>query len=329
MNDAGVESTSRVGRLVFVISVVLALGWTDVARAEEGGAGHYMPGTMASFMDGISPTETLITRYNFLFYQGDHLSQGALPVASLKAFDVEAETIVNALTLFWRPSWGGLSEKWSYGMSASLPVVSMDVEADVEASAGVTVRRQDSLTGLGDLVVMPLMFNYNVNPDFNIGMRLSLYAPTGDYETGRLANTGKNFWTLEPAVNFIYLGQKNGREASLFAGVDFNQENPDTDYRSGTQGHLDATLAQHFPLGKSLAGAGATGHWYEQLEGDSGAGANLGAFEARTTGLGPVVSYVRSLETFDLLAELKWIHEFETQNRLQGDIVWFKLMAKF
>ena len=103
---------------------------------------------------------------------------------------------------------------------------------------------------------------------FQLGVRISGlagYAPTGDYEVGRLANTGKNFWTIEPTLGLMYFGQKNGIEASVFFGADFNTENPDTDYKSGTQLHVDGTLAQHFPLFGGLAGVGVNGFWYEQV----------------------------------------------------------------
>ena len=89
------------------------------------------------------------------------------------------------------------------------------------------------LTGFA-IVLMPLMLNYNVNPDFNVNVRLGFYAPTGNYEVGRLANTGKNFWTIEPVLGLMYFGQKNGIEASAFVGADFNTENEDTNYKSGS-----------------------------------------------------------------------------------------------
>ena len=37
-------------------------------RGEEGGTGHYLPGSMSSFMDGVPPEETLITRVKFMNY---------------------------------------------------------------------------------------------------------------------------------------------------------------------------------------------------------------------------------------------------------------------
>ena len=103
------------------------------------------------------------------------------------------------------------------------------------------------------VVLMPVLLNQNFSPDFNINYRLGAYAPTGSYEVGRLANTGKNFWTIEPTVGFMYAGQQNGRAASVFLGADYNFENEDTHYQSGTQMHIDGTLAQHFPLWGGLA----------------------------------------------------------------------------
>ncbi|MBP1689094.1 MAG: protein involved in meta-pathway of phenol degradation, partial [Deltaproteobacteria bacterium] len=106
-------------------------------------------------------------------------------------------------------------------------------------------------------------------------------------------------------------------------------ENKDTDYKSGKQFHVDGTLAQHFPLFGGLAGAGVSGYYYQQVTGDSGSGATLGDFEGRTVGVGPVVSYTKKVGGHDTVFELKWLHEVETKNRLEGDIAWFKAVYKF
>jgi hypothetical protein len=191
------------------------------------------------------------------------------------------------------------------------------------------VRRSDSVDGLGDLVLMPLMLNYKFTPDFSTNFRVAAYAPTGDYEVGRLANPGKNYWTFEPALALMYFGQQNGFEASVFTGMSFNTENGDTDYQTGNQFHVDGTLAQHFPLGGGLAGIGVNGFWYEQVSGDSGSGATFGDFEGRTAGLGPVLSYTHKIGSVDVISEVKWLHEMETRKRLEGDYIWFKLIVKF
>jgi hypothetical protein len=299
-----------------------------ILHAEEGGTGHYLPGSMSSFVDGVPPDETFIARYNFLAWDASVGANRNLPIAGLVTAGADITSYANGLTLLWRPPFGEINDCWSYAMSASIPWVDLDISANVVTPLGA-VQRSASISGIGDIVLMPVMLNQNINPDFNINYRLGVYAPTGRYELGRLANTGKNYWTLEPTVGFMYFGQKNGREASLFLGYDYNFENSDTRYKTGQQLHADTTLAQHFPLWGGLAGIGVSGYWYEQITGDSGSGATFGDFKGRTAGLGPVLSYATTVGNVDLIGELKWLHEFETKNRPQGDYIWFKLVAKF
>ena len=318
------------GRSTLVAAIGLAL-LCGTAAAEEGGSGHYLPGSMASFIDSVPLTETFIARLNVVYYQGSVGARQRLPIAGLTALGASASSWAYGLTLLWRPPLD-LGEGWSYAMSATIPALSMHVNADVTASLGGTSRtlaRAGHTNGLGDVVLMPLMLNYNVHRDFNVNVRLGAYAPTGNYEVGRLANTGKNFWTIEPVLGLMYFGQKNGIEVSVFSGFDFNTENLDTDYKSGKQVHVDGTLAQHFPLAGGLAGGGASAYYYQQVTGDDGSGATLGAFKGMTTGLGPALSYAHKVGGHDTIVELKWLHELETQNRLQGDIVWLKAVLKF
>lgn len=303
-----------------------------VGVAEEGGSGHYMPGSMASFIDSAPQKESFLMRLNVLDYSGSIGGDVPIPIAGRSAAGVDADSQGYGLTFVWRPPIE-LGERWSYAMTATIPYVVMEVEANVEIAPGGggsrTVRVSDRVTGLGDIVLQPLMLNYHVNPDFNMNFRVTAYAPTGDYEVGRLANTGKNFWTVEPTLALMYFGQKNGIEASLFIGADFNEENSDTNYESGTQGHLDGTLAQHFPFAGGVAGVGVSGYYYEQLTADRGDGATFGDFEAKTVGAGPVISWITKAGCSDLIAELKWLHEFDTERRLEGDTVFLKVLYKF
>ena len=285
---------------------------------------------MASFIDGVSPTPAFIMRLNVIDYAGGIDAEKALPVAGLTALGVDVDSTALGLTAFWRPEWGSIGERWSFAMSATVPFVDLTVAAGVDPlDIGVTVRRSDSESGIGDIVLMPVMLNYTINDEWSTNFRLGIYAPTGDYEVGRLANPGKNFWTFEPVAALMYFGKKNGIEASIFAALDFNQENPDTNYKSGTQAHIEATFAQHFPLWGGIAGAGATGYWYQQISDDSGEGASFGGFRARARGIGPVVSWIKPLGEQEFVAELKWLNEFNVEKRPEGDIVFLKVMYRF
>jgi hypothetical protein len=111
--------------------------------------------------------------------------------------------------------------------------------------------------------------------------------------------------------------------------MDFNTKNTATEYRSGTQFHLDLTVAQHMPLFGGIIGIGANGFWYQQVSGDSGSGATLGNFQGRTLGVGPVLSYITKVWGKDLAAEVKWLPEMDVEKRLKGDYIWFKLAMAF
>ena len=313
---------------------MLMLG-SRVALGEEGGTGHYFPGSMSSFIDAVSPKPAFLVRYNQIYYSGSVGMNKALPIAGVTALGVHATSWGEGITLFWRPDGHGIGDpRWSYAMSATVPFLQSSVSASAVVplpgdEGTVSVSRTGSIGALGDFVFMPLMLNYNVNPSFNINFRVAFYAPTGSYQVGHLANTGKNYWTTEPTVALMYFGAKNGREASLFTGVDFNSTNQATEYKSGTQFHMDGTLAQHLPLAKGLAGFGLSSYYYQQITPDSGTGANLGSFESTSAGIGPVVSYIKQFKKTQLLAELKWLNEYYTANRLQGNTVFFKIALKF
>ena len=300
---------------------------SNMVLAEEGGSGHYLPGSMASFMDGVASEPTFLMRLNYINYQGS--SSVTLPKSS-GGLIANPDANMNALglTLFWAPDWDlDWGDKWQFAMSTTIPVLNMELSGSVNYLGTDLGHLEGDRTALGDIVLMPLMVNYNVNKDLNINARLALYAPTGSYEVGRFINNGKNFWTVEPTISLIYFGQENGREASLFFGADFNEENPDTNYKSGTQIHFDGTLAQHFPFAGGISGVGVNAYWYKQVSGDSGTGATLGDFKAKAVGVGPVLSWVDKKGKY--LAELKYLSDFTNEKRLDGDTIWFKLIRKF
>jgi hypothetical protein len=321
---------------ITVVSGVAFIFGPRQAVAEEGGSGHYFPGSMSDIADAVPASPTIIFRYNQLYYSGSVSATTVIPISGIKAAGLSATSWGEGLTFLWRPGMD-MGKHWSYAMSTTIPFVQISVSASTVAGIPglglITLSRTGSRGALGDIVAMPLMLNYNVNPSFNINFRIGLYLPTGNYGVGRLANTGKNYLTTEPTLAFMYLGPKNGREADLFIGADFNTINPATQYKTGTEFHLDGTLAQHLPLLKGLAGIGVNSFYYQQLSGDSGLGATFGAFKGTDVGLGPVISYVKPKNPktghVDFLADLKWLNEVYTKNRLQGNTVFLKLVFKF
>ncbi len=161
-----------------------------------------------------------------------------------------------------------------------------------------------------------------------------IYAPTGNFESGALANLGRNYWTFEPSAAASYLlalpeANPYSFEFTTSAGFDFNTKNDATHYQTGDEFHLDGTLAVHSSLFGGFAGAGVSGYFYQQITGDSGSGAVLGGFEAMTTGVGPDFSYAykNPAEGLTIGVDVKWLPELSVSNRLKGNIVWLKFVV--
>jgi hypothetical protein len=113
-----------------------------------------------------------------------------------------------------------------------------------------------------------------------------------------------------------WLNPKIGFEISSAAGFTFNWENPDTDYTTGTEFHIEWAFVQH--LSKTFA-VGIAGYHYEQATGDSGAGATLGDFKGRVTALVPVLTYSFSLGKIPVSTQWSYFHEYHVENRVDGD----------
>ena len=304
----------------------LALGVISIARAEEAGIGHYMPGTTASFIDMLPGHEAFAYGNLFTYYNGDAGGGRRLELGGQVVANIDATVYADTSLFLYETPWKLLGGQ--YAAAVAIPYMWMEVEGTVEVGPRPGKRR-DTANGIGDVQILPLMLVWT-NGDLKLGGNFSIYAPTGDFEKGQLANIGKNYWTFEPGVNVSWLSSKIGLELTAFAGLDFSTENEKTHYQSGNVFHLDATVAEHLPLGKlGFIGVGANAFYYQQISGDSGSGAALGDFEGRTVGVGPVLSFIKPMGKKALAAELKWLPELDVEKRLKGDIVWFKLALSF
>jgi hypothetical protein len=297
-------------------------------HAEEGGSGHYLPGATASFIDALPGREAFAYVNAFTYYNGSASGSRRLNPGGLVAANIDGTVYADSSTLLYQTPWkifGG-----QYAAAVTIPYLTMTVEGEVQIGP-ITGKRRETVDGLGDIQVLPLMLGWTKG-DLKFGTTFGLYAPTGDFKKGALANIGKNYWTVEPGLNASWLSTKIGTEVSLFAGFDVSTKDGQTDYQSGDVFHLDATLAQHFPLLGGSVGVGANAFFYQQVSGDTGSGATLGELEGRTIGVGPVLSYAMKIgpkKTTDLVAELKWLPELDVDHRLKGDTIWFKLALVF
>jgi hypothetical protein len=74
---------------------------------------------------------------------------------------------------------------------------------------------------------------------------------------------------------------------------------------------------------------GANAFVLQQVTGDSGSGAVLGDFEGTDVGVGPVVTLIHQGPKYTVSAQVKWLPELRTDNRLNGDWVWVTVGLQF
>ena len=310
--------------LLIIISAGMFCGF---AGAEEGGGGHYLPGATSSFIDMLPDRDTSTFAYlnAFTYYHGSTGASRDLELGGQVAANVKGTVYADTSIFFYQAPWKLLGGQ--YGAALAVPYVWLDVKANLLLNLKLgrfAFGRQGTDNGFGDIKLLPLMFGWKEG-DLKWQGAFGIYAPTGNFQKGALANVGTNYWTFEPSAAASYLSSKYGFELTAFTGFDFNTKNGTTHYQTGDQFYLDGTVAQHLPLFGGFVGAGANGFFYQQITGDSGSGAKLGGFEGMTAGIGPAISYAYGVGGLDVAAEVKWLPEIGVSNRLNGDTVWFKL----
>ncbi|HCU25327.1 MAG TPA: hypothetical protein DF383_09930 [Deltaproteobacteria bacterium] len=304
-------------RKVFLSLALLTLS-SRTLWGSEGGSSHYVPGAAASLIDFPSGLP-----YNLiaptLGYTGNASLARQFPIAGQIALGVDVFSVAFSPTFQYEASAKVLGGR--YALTLALPILTLDVTASVIGPQGNSVKTTDSRAGLGDIYFSPFTLFWKKG-NFSYQTLVGIYAPSGAYDVGRLANLGKNYWTFTPQGAFKYENPKSGLEAALYTGFNFNTQNKATNYQSGHEYYLDFTVDKRF---KNGFGVGGTGYFFQQITGDSGSGARLGSFKGSSFGLGPEISFTKVLAQDAVFAmELKWLPEIEVANRTQGHWVWFK-----
>lgn len=329
-------------RAVLFVSVVLgaaslAAGETQAA---ENAAGFYVLGTKTTMAGFVPPPGTYFVDVNY-FYAGDASGTAAAGVALRRlgnltglpppTLTVQADVKLDGDVQVAIPSvlWiaPGKVLGGNVGFGAILPFGRKAIDVDIDALATLTLPLlnrtlqvgrhfdfNESTTDLGDPVANALIGWHEGNWHWNIGTLVNI--PIGPWSKDSDTNISFNRWGLDTTAAVTWLDPKIGLELSSAAGFTFNWENPDTDYETGTEFHVEWALVQHFSKTFAL---GVAGYHYQQVTGDSGAGATLGDFEGRVTALGAVLTYSFALGKIPVSTQWTYFHEFDVENRMEGD----------
>ena len=306
------------------------------ALAVEGGIGAYFMGTRDTFAGIVPPPGTYLSfTYDRLEGSVDGLSVGGLPIRA------DTDLTLNLLRLgitqsFATPLWGGTP-----ALNLTIPYVNPQLTWTAVTPPLDGAAIDDETSGIGDLSVTGLVGWHRDKLHYSTG--LTVYAPTGDYATATVnlrertvdaLSNGKNVWTFQPFVAATWLDTSTGFEASGAVSLLFSTQNSATDYQTAPALQLEGAVVQRITSGW---GFGVTGYFYQQLDDDSGGGAEqtrvaLGAnsLQARVAGAGPIVTFSGGkLFGADVSLKAKYVTEFAAKRRFESDIFTVNLSLAF
>ncbi|WP_020207812.1 SphA family protein [Gilvimarinus chinensis] len=301
---------------------ILALNSPSSALADEGGVSFWLPGQFGSFSAApVSEGWSLGAVYYHLSADAESSREFPLGGNIVAGLDTRADL------LFLAPSYAFSDPIWNGGqLSLSITGVAGQVDVAVDStltrvdSTTATRHLSDSSSGIGDLYpAATVRWNSGVHNYMTYAMA---GVPVGEYSKDALANIGTNHWALDIGGGYTYLNNDNGREFSGVLGVNYNFENPDTDYQNGVSMHFDWAASQFLSESFHL---GLVGYVYQQVTGDSGKGAKLGDFKSSVASVGPEFGWLMGDGKWYL--NLKGYYEFDADKRPEGWNTWLTLSA--
>lgn len=317
------------------LALSIFIATNTIVNAAEVSKGIYLLGGKASLAGLVPPPGTYFIVTNY-YYSGDasaaaaisHSLPGLGDVTIEAGVTVDAQIFLTVPTILWVAPDKVLGGHVGFG--AILPIGWQDISVNVVANtmftlpngtvvaAGDTLALNDDTFTLGDPLLTAMLGWNEGNWHWNVAGLLNI--PIGAYSVQNIANNGFNRWAFDVTGAVTWLNPMSGIEASAAVGLTFNGENPDTDYKTGTEFHAEGVLMKH--VSRDLA-FGIGGYYYQQVTGDSGAGAVLGSFKGEVTAIGPSVTYNFKLGQTPVSTSFRWFHEFNAKNRTEGDAIFF------
>lgn len=309
-------------RFVRTLLAATAFANSTIADADEGGVPFWFSGQYAS-LAAIAPTPgwtvTLLPYYysgsadrSRTFPRGDTLVTGVdshvglLNTQLAYAWDAKLFGGVPMIGL----SWGAGNNGTSANLLVSLP------------SASPQAAVSDSVNGGTDLYPIATLSWDNGNDNWMVYLTGDI--PVGAYDAKRLSNIGIGHGAIDAGAGYTYLDQKTGHEFSAVAGLTYNLENPQTNYRNGIDSHLDWAASRF--LSESWQ-VGIAGYVYYQLTDDSYPTEGvigrlrqqeLGGFRSRAAAVGPELGYLFKMGKQTGYLNLRAYWEFWARNRVEG-----------
>jgi hypothetical protein len=307
-------------RVLLIMVVCLGVVLPHSALAAENGLGIYPLGYTSS-MAGFLPPPGAYLRNDFYAYQG---TANKIPLSGRIEASLRGRYLIDLVNFTYVTPNKVLGANYAAGVIWGA-VSNVFIKGKVELANVISREREGDLTSAADLTFVPIILGWHQG-NLHIIAMVNVYIPVGNYSSSRILNTGLNRWAVEPMVTATWLNPKINTEVSLALGYTGNFKNYATQYTTGNELHLEWFAGQHFAKWFAL---GLAGYFYQQVTGDSGAGARLGAFQGQALAIGPCFTVNGTIGKHPIGVNLRYYDELTVTNRLNGQSFWGTLTFGF
>jgi hypothetical protein len=304
------DRRSRQALAATVVAITLLAAFP--ARADNGGVGFWLPGSMGTLaaVPG-QPGWSITTVYLHL----NALAGGGLPLQNnsniVLGLHAQADAIAWLPTYtFATPILGGQLTVGAAGVPGN---VGVGINATLTGPRGNQISGSafDNRATWADVYYIGTL-KWNMGVD-NFMTYLMGNIPSGTYDSTRLANLSAGYVGVDIGGGYTYFNPKTGHEFSVVAGLSFSGTNTALQYQNGVGFDLDWAASQF--VGKSIH-LGLAGYVYQQVTGDSGIGAKLGDNKGTAVGIGPQIGFFfPAWKGYEGYLNLRGYWDVYTQNR--------------
>ena len=179
-----------------IVALAIFISSASSAFAVEGGMQRPISGMQIAPFAGVIPPEPgFAVATSEIYYSGSIGGATNVPIANLFVANVDVKASFTPITLLY--IWPTPTKAWNFASAVGFPLAWVQGQASVSLGP-LSVTKKDSVFGLYDLVFTPLIASHHFSQTDHLAFNFTFWAPTGSYETGKLANlslkqTGRSF----------------------------------------------------------------------------------------------------------------------------------------
>lgn len=314
----------RLGKVKVRVAVIAAMlpVSIDAAHASEGGASFYLLGSGGPEAAVMPPVPGIFFDNTIYIYDGSASAERQFVVGGNVVAGLDATIVGDFPSLLWVPSTNFLGGTIGLGISVPFGAPMVDVEAVLTGPRGSQITRtlHDSALVVGDPVGTAVLGWKTGKFHTQIGATVNF--PVGNYRQDALANLAFHRWIVDASLAAKWNDPKAGWDVSAKGGFTFNGRNDFTDYKTGTEFHLESSVEKTLSPAFSV---GLQGYYFKQVTADSGSGAKLGPFKGEAAAIGVTAAFNTILGRAPGTFRVRGFKEFDVSNRLKGTAVFLSL----